>query len=99
MLGAACLFGLTTSGLVIGVGLASGSRSTQVDAAECVATVCVIVPYVVMHVHLRVNKRLTAEDKKLWHRQLTAGQWAFVAPFFYLLRKSRRLTDPKEHPE
>jgi hypothetical protein len=87
--GSACLFGLGASLLAIGWGLVSGSSSAVFKFAAAMAVVCVIVPYVVMHVHLAASRDLSPQDKEVWHHQLMAGGWSAIVPFFYLLRRNR----------
>ena len=93
--GAVCLLGVVSSTLAIGIGLAVGSRSLRYDAAGDVAFASMVIPYVIMHIHLHLNRNLSAKEKQQWKDQLTSGGLAFVATFFYMLRRSRHFIDTK----
>jgi hypothetical protein len=52
---------------------------------------CALTAEAIALLHLRFDRSLSAQDRRRWFQMFSFGAFAFVAAFYYLLRRDRRL--------
>lgn len=55
---------------------------------------CALAAESVALLHLTFNRKLSERDRRRWFQMFWFGAFAFVAAFYYLLRRDRRLHAP-----